>query len=132
MVKHETMQPICKGHFTATIGLPCARKIIDWKGKALPLEAIHQQWRIDIISLTCSNGGETSGDEFKGLIHELEDKYEVWPPTQEEHAQERISQLLNPSLSLLFEPIVHSHKGRPSGSKKGKGIWFNKTKPFKV
>lgn len=33
MVKHGTMQPICKGHFTATMGLPCAHKIIDWKGK---------------------------------------------------------------------------------------------------
>ncbi|XP_058180186.1 uncharacterized protein LOC131298728 [Rhododendron vialii] len=92
MVKHGTMQPVCTEHFMATMGLPCAHKMIDWK----------------------------VGEVLKGLIHELEDKYEAWPPTQKERAQERISQLVNPSLPLLFEPNVQCPKGRPSGSKKGK------------
>ncbi|KAH7864379.1 hypothetical protein Vadar_028935 [Vaccinium darrowii] len=131
MVKHGTMHSICMGHFMATMGLPRAHKMMVWKGKVLPLDAIHSQWRIDIVSLTCSNGGETSGDGFKRLIHELGDKYEMWPPNQKELAQERISQLVNPSISLLFEPNVHSHKGRPLGSKKGKESGSTRRNPSK-
>ncbi|KAG5552486.1 hypothetical protein RHGRI_010537 [Rhododendron griersonianum] len=130
MVKHATMQLVCTGHFMATMGLPCAHKMIDWKGKALPLDAIHSQWRIDMISLTCSDGG-ASGEVFKGLIHELDDKYEAWPPTQKERAQERISQLVNPSLPLLFEPNVQCPKGRPSGSKKGMESGSTRRNPSK-
>ncbi|KAH7835109.1 hypothetical protein Vadar_022945 [Vaccinium darrowii] len=101
------------------------------QGKVLPLDAIHSQWRIDIVSFTCSNGGETSGDGFKRLIHELGDKYEMWPPNQKELAQERISQLVNPSIPLLFEPNVQSQKGCPLGSKKGKESGSTRRNPSK-
>ncbi|KAL7252612.1 hypothetical protein ACSBR1_007225 [Camellia fascicularis] len=54
------------------------------------------------------------------MMNWKEDKYQEWPIIQKEDAQERISQLVNPSLPLLLEPNVQPHRGRPSGTKKGK------------
>ncbi|KAF7120003.1 hypothetical protein RHSIM_Rhsim13G0144200 [Rhododendron simsii] len=122
MLKHGTMKSTCTGHFMASMGLPCAHKMIDWKGKVLPLDAIHSQWRIDTRSFAFSDGGETRshGQEFKKLVHELENKYQEWPASQRECVQERISQLISPSLPLVIEPNILPHKERPSGSKKVK------------
>ncbi|KAG5541196.1 hypothetical protein RHGRI_021152 [Rhododendron griersonianum] len=122
MLKHGTMKSTCTGHFMASMGLPCAHKMIDWKGKVLPLDAIHSQRRIDMRSFAFSDGGETrsNGQEFKRLVHELENKYQEWPARQRERVQERISQLVTPSLPLVIEPNILPHKGRPSGSKKVK------------
>ncbi|KAG5527943.1 hypothetical protein RHGRI_028764 [Rhododendron griersonianum] len=111
MLKHGTMKSTCMGHFMASMGLPCAHKMIDWKGKMLPFDAIHSQWRIDTRSFAFSGGsfaffggGETNlnGEEFKRLVLELDKKYKEWPASQRERVQERISQLVNPSLPLAI------------------------------
>ncbi|KAH7848816.1 hypothetical protein Vadar_008467 [Vaccinium darrowii] len=119
MVKYGTMRSTCTGHFMASMGLPCAHKMISWKGKVIPLEEIHTQWRIDGRVLVVPEVGETNGGEFKRLVHELEDKYQEWPLSQKECVQGKISQLINPSIPLVLEPNILPHKGRPSGSKKG-------------
>ncbi|KAH7844004.1 hypothetical protein Vadar_023309 [Vaccinium darrowii] len=38
MVKCGTMRSTCTGHFMASMGLPCAHKMIGWKGKVIPLK----------------------------------------------------------------------------------------------
>lgn len=98
MMRHGTMQPTCTGHFLASMGLPCAHTMIQWKGKILPLDTIHSQWRIDVRSFSLPN------------CEQAEDGA----------AQERISQVIDPSLPTIFEPIIQVHKGRPPTSKKGK------------
>ncbi|KAG5551462.1 hypothetical protein RHGRI_009772 [Rhododendron griersonianum] len=103
MMRHGTMQSICTGHFMASMGLPCAHKMIEWKDKILPLDAIHSQWRIDIRSLSVSNG-EQDGNSA----------------APKESAQGSISQLEHPSFPMLFEPTIQVHKGRPPTSRKGK------------
>ncbi|KAL7163346.1 hypothetical protein ACSBR2_039444 [Camellia fascicularis] len=77
MVTNGTMQPTCIRHFMASMGFPCAQKMMNWK---------------------------------------------EWPIIQKEDAQERVSQLVNPSPLLLFEPNVLCHRGHPSGTKKGKNL----------
>ncbi|KAH7863204.1 hypothetical protein Vadar_014710 [Vaccinium darrowii] len=119
MVKYGTMRSTCTGHFMASMGLPCAHKMIGWKGKVIPLEEIHTQWRIDGRVLVVPEVGETNGGEFKRLVHELEDKNQEWPLSQKECVQGKISQLINPPIPLVLEPNILPYKGRPSGSKKG-------------
>ncbi|GJQ98693.1 hypothetical protein Tco_0009832, partial [Tanacetum coccineum] len=46
-----TMAP-CTGHFTATMGLPCAHKIINSRETKLSLDLIHPHWRIDTLTFT--------------------------------------------------------------------------------
>ena len=61
-----------------------------WQVWVFLVQEIHSQWRlIDIRSLTFPSGGETVGNEFKRLLHELEDKYQEWSLIQK-----RISQLV--------------------------------------
>ncbi|KAF7140308.1 hypothetical protein RHSIM_Rhsim06G0070800 [Rhododendron simsii] len=103
MMRHGTMQSTCTGHFMASMGLPCAHKMIEWKDKILPLDAIHSQWRIDIRSLSVSNG-EQDGN----------------CTAPKESAQGSISQLEHPSFPMLFEPTIQVHMGRPPASRKGK------------
>jgi len=43
MVKHGTLKPICTGNFMATMGLPCAHMMSDWKEATLSLHNIHSQ-----------------------------------------------------------------------------------------
>ncbi|KAG5547941.1 hypothetical protein RHGRI_013579 [Rhododendron griersonianum] len=106
-------------HFMASMGLPCAHKMIGWKGKVIPLDEIHTQWRIDRRYLVVPDVRETNAEEFKRLVHVLEDKYQEWPQSQKECVQQQISQLINLSVPLVLEPNILPHKGRPSGSKKG-------------
>ncbi|KAF7150704.1 hypothetical protein RHSIM_Rhsim02G0175500 [Rhododendron simsii] len=103
MMRHGTMQSTCTGHFMASMGLPCAHKMIEWKDERLPLDAIHSQWRIDIRSLSVSNG-EQHGNGA----------------APKESAQGSISQLEHPSFPMLFEPTIQVHMGRPLASRKGK------------
>ncbi|XP_078161175.1 PKS-NRPS hybrid synthetase cheA-like [Carex rostrata] len=44
-VKKSTVDPVCTGRFTATMGLPCAHTMVN--SEALNLDLVHQQWRID-------------------------------------------------------------------------------------
>ncbi|GJT79364.1 PKS-NRPS hybrid synthetase [Tanacetum coccineum] len=46
----------CTGHYTATMGLPCAHTIKDWNEVALLLELIHPHWRIDTMSMNHEDG----------------------------------------------------------------------------
>ncbi|KAG5565701.1 hypothetical protein RHGRI_001574 [Rhododendron griersonianum] len=88
MVKHGTMRSTCTGHFMASMGLPCAHKMIGWKGKVIPLDEIHTQWRIDRRYLVVPDVRETNAEEFKRLVHVLEDKYQEWPQSQKECVQQ--------------------------------------------
>ncbi|KAJ7964071.1 Protein FAR1-RELATED SEQUENCE 5 [Quillaja saponaria] len=42
----------CKGHFSATMGLPCSHKIRSLESEVLDLVDINQQWRLDMRSFS--------------------------------------------------------------------------------
>ncbi|KAK9736070.1 hypothetical protein RND81_04G247900 [Saponaria officinalis] len=51
MAKFGTLKPNCSGHFTATMGLPCAHLMNQAKESSLVLDSIDPQWRIDTTFL---------------------------------------------------------------------------------
>ncbi|PIA24917.1 hypothetical protein AQUCO_04100189v1 [Aquilegia coerulea] len=108
---------VCKGQFTATMGLPCAHMMRCMKDRALQLSDIHPQWRIDKLSFEdgdIESNNET--DDLTGLFQKLEKSYHQWPIAQKEYAQAQLSQLINSSVPVVFDPPIHPHKGRPSNS----------------
>ncbi|KAL3531569.1 hypothetical protein ACH5RR_010891 [Cinchona calisaya] len=48
--------------------------------------------------------------------------YQQWPLVEKEYAQEKLSQLVNESTSLSFDPTVQCGKGRPSLSRQKKAL----------
>ncbi|KAG5558418.1 hypothetical protein RHGRI_008375 [Rhododendron griersonianum] len=111
----QCVQRTCIGHFMASMGLPCAHKMIGWKGKVIPLDEIHTQWRIDRRYLVVPD-----------------DKYQEWPLSQKECVLRKISQLINPFVPLVLEPNILPHKGCPSGSKKGTTSTGRNTSQFEI
>lgn len=70
----------CTGHFTATMGLPCAHKLKNSREKELSLDLIHPHWRIDILTLNPEDVSHNDGaNPFVKLLDELNEKYQVWP-----------------------------------------------------
>ncbi|KAL3517008.1 hypothetical protein ACH5RR_023910 [Cinchona calisaya] len=109
MMKDDKMQPTCNGTFMATMGLPCAHMMNAWKEKVLPLESIHSQWRIDTRAyLFPENGVSNSEYLLEVILTDLQERYQQWPLVDKEYAQEKLSQLLNRSSSLNFEPTIQN------------------------
>ncbi|XP_071720539.1 uncharacterized protein [Rutidosis leptorrhynchoides] len=124
-MKKGIMTP-CTGHLMATMGLPCAHKMVEFIDLAIPLELIHPQWRIDTFSLNSEVDQHNETEEatkFHNLLEELYSKYQVWPLNKKQSATSVITKLVNES-NTYFEPMIHRPKGRPpkSKKKKGKGI----------
>ena len=112
------------------MGLPCVHMIREMNCEALPLNNIHEQWRIDTRSF---DQGESldDGDGIDVLLFELKTKYDTMPHTQKENTKRQLTQFLGAgaSLPLILEPNVQPHKGRPSGSKNKKGSSSTKREP---
>ncbi|XP_077223979.1 protein FAR1-RELATED SEQUENCE 5-like [Tasmannia lanceolata] len=70
----------CRGHFSNTMGLPCAglpcaHKIRVKKDGTLELDDIHQQWGIDIRSFTNIDGAlDSEGVQIDCLLKEFHEK----------------------------------------------------------
>ncbi|KAF7147655.1 hypothetical protein RHSIM_Rhsim03G0114700 [Rhododendron simsii] len=112
----------CRGHFSKTMGLPCAHMMTNKKGESLLLSDIHPQWRIDIRSFTNVDGGVNgNGSEIECLLKNFHDKYKCMPLVEKEDSLKQIAQLIDAPIPLTLEPSIQPHKGRPSGSKKRKG-----------
>ncbi|XP_078170434.1 uncharacterized protein LOC144564712 [Carex rostrata] len=112
--KLETMSVVCSGHFTKTMGLPCAHKMNNWRNEPLILDFIHPQWRIDgrILSAYAVTHNDDHDDGFGVMLDELCTKYQEWPGFKKDIAREKISELLN-QFDILFEPNARPPKGRP-------------------
>ena len=85
MAKFETLKLICSGNFMATMGLPYAHMMGDWRETTLPLHLRHSQWRIDTKCLASSNGENEKIDdenEMKELLDKLYEMYQQWPTFQ--------------------------------------------------
>ncbi|KAL3530053.1 hypothetical protein ACH5RR_009375 [Cinchona calisaya] len=122
-MKDDKMQPTCSGTFMATMGLPSPNMMNAWKEKVLPLESIYSQWRIDTRAyLFPENGVSNSEYPLEVLLTDLQEIYQQWPLVEKEYAQEKLSQLLNRSSSLNFEPTIQHGKGRPSTGRKRKTL----------
>ncbi|PWA56893.1 hypothetical protein CTI12_AA414210 [Artemisia annua] len=127
-VKEGTINP-CTGHYTATMGLPCAHKIAQWEGMSLPLDLINSHWRIDTLSLNSEDVVDNDdANRFVTLVNELSSRYQGWPLYKQEYATLMITNLLNES-EIFFEPVVQRPKGRPPKSKKKKGKTSTKRDP---
>ncbi|KAF7138128.1 hypothetical protein RHSIM_Rhsim07G0193000 [Rhododendron simsii] len=111
----------CTGHFSRTMGLPCAHMIRDKKDGTLLLDDIHPQWRIDRSFTDMDGGVDTNGSEIESLLKRFLDKYKQMPLAQKEDSQRRIAELVDGEIPLTLEPNIQPHKGRPLGSKKRKG-----------
>ncbi|GJW41654.1 protein FAR1-related sequence 5 [Tanacetum coccineum] len=115
-----TISP-CTGHFTATMGLPCAHKIINSHENKLSLDLIHSHWRIDTLTLDPKDVSNNDGaNPFVKLLDELNEKYQAWPLHKNETATLMITNLINQS-DTLFEPLIQRPRGRPLKAKKKKG-----------
>ncbi|KAL3523187.1 hypothetical protein ACH5RR_016021 [Cinchona calisaya] len=91
------------------------------KKKALPLESIHFQWRIDIrASLFTKDGANNAEYSLEDILTDLQERYQQRPLAEKEYAQEKLSQLVNGSTSLSFEPTIQCGKRRPPSSRKRK------------
>lgn len=111
----------CTGHFMATMGLPCAHKIVSSLGMTIPLNIIHPHWRIDTLSLNPEVDSSSDGNNnFFVLLNELRSKYQMWPLGKQELATSMIAKLVNES-DTYFEPVIRRPKGRPPKVKKKKG-----------
>ncbi|KAL6547501.1 hypothetical protein OROMI_023222 [Orobanche minor] len=119
MLKTKKMSSVCTGVFKATMGLPCAHMMSSWMGKAIPITAIHQQWRIDSRDAIFATGDD---DPFNGLLERLAVKYPQLPILEKKHIQEKLCELVGEDFSLSFEPNVLRGRGRPPIGKKRKAI----------
>lgn len=130
LAKSSNLSSKCKGQFCRTMGPPCVHMIREMNCEALPLNNIHEQWRIDIRSF---DQGESldDGDGIDVLLSELKTKYDTMPLTQKDNTKRQLTQFLGAgaSLPLILEPNVQPHKGRPSGSKNKKGSSSTKREP---
>ncbi|XP_058216857.1 protein FAR1-RELATED SEQUENCE 5-like [Rhododendron vialii] len=111
---------LCTGHFSRTMGLPCAHMMRDKKDGTLLLDDIHPQWRIDRSFIDMDGGVDTNGSEIASLLKRFHDKYKQMPLAQKEDSHMRIAKLVDGEIPLTLEPNIHPHKGRPLGSKKRK------------
>nr|XP_043623579.1 uncharacterized protein LOC122595302 [Erigeron canadensis] len=118
-----TMAP-CTGHFMATMGLPCSHKIKEWHGRALPVELIHPNWRIDSASLSLKTDSDTPNDvnaKFDKLLNELQPKFQLWSLNKKEFATMVITKLINQS-DLLCEQVIQRPQGSLPKSNKKRAI----------
>ncbi|KAK9749122.1 hypothetical protein RND81_02G103800 [Saponaria officinalis] len=118
MVKFGTLKAECTGHFTATMGLPCAHMMSTLKESSLLLNFIDSHWILDTITLPCVDGGgnHSDNDGITGLCGKLLDRYQEAPIVDKKEIEERLAILLNASKLLPLEPNVQLPKGRPPGS----------------
>ncbi|XP_021840674.2 protein FAR1-RELATED SEQUENCE 5-like [Spinacia oleracea] len=125
MASLGTLKAQCTGNFVATMGLPCAHMMCDWKEGTLPLHLINSQWRIDTKFITSINEDNTCADdedEMKELLDKLYIAYHQWPTFQKVEVKKKIYQLLNMEDPLVTEPILQTRKRkRNTKSKKGMG-----------
>ncbi|KAJ9543535.1 hypothetical protein OSB04_023242 [Centaurea solstitialis] len=120
-IEKGTLSP-CTGHFTATMGIPCAHKIKHLQGITLSLDLIHPHWRIDTLSLNIEDDSyNDSANKFDELLSELSSRYQMWPLSKKEFATSMINKLLDES-DTFFEPMVRRPKGRPPKSKRKRGV----------
>ncbi|KAI8547352.1 hypothetical protein RHMOL_Rhmol07G0188900 [Rhododendron molle] len=112
---------LCTGHFSRTMGLPCAHMMRDKKDGTLLLDDIHPQRRIDRSFIDMDGGVDTNGSEIESLLKRFHDKYKQMPLAQKEDSHRRIAELVDGEIPLTLEPNIQPHKGRPLGSKKRKG-----------
>ncbi|GKB40786.1 hypothetical protein Tco_0885728, partial [Tanacetum coccineum] len=111
----------CTGHFTATMGLPCAHKIINSYENELSLDLIHPHWRIDTLTLNPEDvSNNDDANPFAKLLDELNEKYQAWPLHKKETATLMTTNLINQS-DMLFEPLIQRPRGRPPKAKRKKG-----------
>ncbi|KAL3506107.1 hypothetical protein ACH5RR_031489 [Cinchona calisaya] len=68
------------------------------------------------------NGVSNSEYPLEVILTDLQERYQQWPLVEKEYAQEKLSQLLNRSSSLNFEPTIQHEKGRPSTGRKRKTL----------
>ncbi|XP_030445922.2 protein FAR1-RELATED SEQUENCE 5-like [Syzygium oleosum] len=118
IAKSRVELPPCTGHFVQSMGLPCAHEIRFRFSDGLPLDIINLRWRLDTRSFL--DGDITQNyeeDSFKQLLHELERKYQEWPLSKKEIVRKQIEHFIRASDTILYEPQITSHKGRPSSSK---------------
>ncbi|XP_024177753.1 uncharacterized protein LOC112183616 [Rosa chinensis] len=120
----------CKGQFSKTMGLPCVHMIKDMRIEVLPLNQIHEQWRIDTRSFTNDHCARLDHeDPFSSLLSEVKEKYEKQPLMQKENTLRQLSHILGASCPLIFEPTLQPHKGRPVGSNKRKETSSTRQEP---
>ncbi|XP_074265811.1 protein FAR1-RELATED SEQUENCE 5-like [Silene latifolia] len=118
MVKFGTLKPECTGHFTATMGLPCAHMMSTLKESSLLLNFIDSQWILDTTMLPCvdAGGNHSDNDGITRLCGKLLDRYQEAPIVEKKEIEERLAILLDASKPLPLEPNVQLPKGRPPGS----------------
>ncbi|KAK9723482.1 hypothetical protein RND81_05G001400 [Saponaria officinalis] len=117
MTKFGTFKPECTGHFTATMGLPCAHMMNQVKEGVLVLDSIDPQWRIDTVCLNnLVVGVQNEDDGISGLCSKLLDKYQEVPMGEKKEIEEKLKLMLNTTNPILFEPDIQTSKGRPQGS----------------
>lgn len=109
--KSDSLGDTCTGHFTRTMGMPCAHMMRNNNPNVLRLCDIHLQWRIDIRS---SNSFErvliSQKDKIEGLLEEFRDKYLQMSLAQREDSQNQIAKLLDSPFPSIIEPIIQPHK----------------------
>ncbi|XP_024196958.1 protein FAR1-RELATED SEQUENCE 5 isoform X2 [Rosa chinensis] len=120
----------CKGQFSKTMGLPCVHMIKEINIEVLPLNQIHEQWRIGTRSFTNDHRASLDHeDPFSSLLSEVKEKYEKQPLAQKENTIRQLSQILGASCPLIFKPTLQPHKGRPVGSNKRKETSSTRREP---
>ncbi|XP_074281819.1 protein FAR1-RELATED SEQUENCE 5-like [Silene latifolia] len=117
MAKFGTLKPNCSGHFTATMGLPCAHLMNQAKESSLVLDSIDPQWRIDTTFLsTLDVKVQNEDDGISGLCSKLLDKYELVSMDEKKEIEEKLMLMLHASEPILLEPDIQTPKGRPPGA----------------
>ncbi|KAJ7950889.1 Protein FAR1-RELATED SEQUENCE 5 [Quillaja saponaria] len=133
--KYDIELLACKGHFSATMGLPCSHKIRLLESEVLDLVDINQQWRLDMRSFSeyetqmnednqirglLENQSNENNNQIGGLLKELQNKYEEWPLAHKEFVHNYLFELINEPIPSFHEPTITSHKGHPLNSKSKK------------
>ncbi|KAL3528952.1 hypothetical protein ACH5RR_008274 [Cinchona calisaya] len=68
------------------------------------------------------NGVDNNEYPLEDILTDLQDRYQQWPIIEKEYALEKLSQLVNGSTSLSFEPTIQCEKGGPSSARKRKAL----------
>ncbi|XP_008221395.1 PREDICTED: uncharacterized protein LOC103321373 [Prunus mume] len=118
--KYGNLSSQCTGHFFKTMGIPCGHMIKDMKIQVLPLNAIHNQWRMDARLFNNDQHGslDDENDQINSLLLDFKEKYEKLPILKKDDTKRQLSQFVGTSFPLIMEPKIQPHKGRPLGSKK--------------
>lgn len=117
--KYGNLSSQCTGHFFKTMGIPCGHMIKDMKIQVLPLNAIHNQWKIDARLFNDQHASlDDENDQINSLLLDFKEKYEKLPILLKDDTKRQLSQFVGTSFPLILEPKIQPHKGRPLGSKK--------------